>query len=43
MNFGAYVSEMFRTGIEGVNRGQTEAGIAMGFTRSQTFVHIVLP
>ncbi len=29
MNFGAYVSEMFRTGIEGVDRGQTEAGIAM--------------
>ena len=43
MNFGAYVSEMFRTGIEGVDRGQTEAGIAMGFTRVQTFVHIVLP
>ncbi len=43
MNFGAYVSEMFRTGIEGVDRGQTEAGIAMGFTHVQTFVHIVLP
>jgi polar amino acid transport system substrate-binding protein len=43
MNFAAYVSEMFRTGIEGVDRGQTEAGIAMGFTKVATFVFIVLP
>lgn len=43
LNFAAYVSEMFRTGIEGVDRGQTEAGIAIGFTRVQTFIHIVLP
>jgi polar amino acid transport system substrate-binding protein len=43
MNFAAYVSEMFRSGIEGVGRGQTEAGIAMGFTPFQTFRYIVLP
>jgi len=43
MNFAAYVSEMFRTGIEGVDKGQTEAGIAMGFTKAQTFLYIVLP
>ncbi len=43
MNFAAYVAEMFRTGIEGVDPGQTEAGIAMGFTRVQTFCRIVLP
>ena len=43
MNFAAYVSEMFRSGIEGVDRGQSEAGIAMGFSRTQTFLHIVLP
>jgi len=43
MNFAAYVSEMFRTSIESVKRGQTEAGIAMGFGRVGTFVHIVLP
>ena len=43
LNFAAYVSEMFRTGIEGVDRGQTEAGVAMGFTKLQTFIHIVLP
>jgi len=43
LNFGAYVSEMFRTGIESIDRGQTEAGIALGFTKVQTFVHIVAP
>lgn len=43
MNFGAYVAEIFRTGIEGVDRGQTEAGIAMGFTKARTFLFIVLP
>lgn len=43
MNFAAYVSEMFRTGIEGVDKGQTEAGIAMGFTKIKTFLYIILP
>lgn len=43
LNFAAYVSEMFRTGIEGVDRGQSEAGIAIGFTKVITFIYIVLP
>jgi len=43
MNFGAYVSEIFRTGIEGIDAGQSEAGIAMGFSRVQTFLYVVLP
>ena len=43
LNFAAYVSEMFRTGIESIDRGQTEAGIAMGFSRVGSFRHIVLP
>lgn len=43
LNFSAYVSEMFRTAIQGVDRGQTEAGIALGFTPVQTFYHIVMP
>jgi polar amino acid transport system substrate-binding protein len=43
MNFGAYVAEIFRTGIEGVDKGQTEAGIAMGFSKAKTFLYIVLP
>jgi polar amino acid transport system substrate-binding protein len=43
MNFAAYVSEIFRVGIEGIDKGQTEAGIAMGFSQLKTFRYIVLP
>lgn len=43
LNFAAYVSEMFRTSIESVDKGQTEAGIALGFTPTQTFCNIVMP
>ena len=43
LNFGAYVAEIFRTGIEGVDRGQTEAALAMGFSRLQAFRLVVLP
>ena len=43
MNFAAYVSELFRTGIEGIDPGQMEAGVAMGFSRVQTFLYVVLP
>jgi len=43
MIFGAYVSEMFRSAIQSVPRGQTEAGIALGFSKINTFIHIVLP
>jgi polar amino acid transport system substrate-binding protein len=43
MNFAAYVAEMFRTAILSVDKGQTEAGIAGGFTKAQTFMYIVMP
>lgn len=43
MNFAAYASEMFRAAIQSVDKGQTEAGIAGGFTGFQTFIYIVLP
>ena len=43
MNFAAYVSEMFRSSIESVDRGQTEAGIALGFSPVKTFCYIVMP
>jgi polar amino acid transport system substrate-binding protein len=42
-NFAAYVSEMFRTAIESIDKGQTEAGIAGGFTKAQTFFYIIMP
>lgn len=43
INFSAYVCEIYRTGISAVDRGQTEAGLAMGFTRMGTFFNFVLP
>ena len=43
LNFAAYVSEMFRSSIENIDKGQTEAGIALGFTPAKTFYHIVMP
>ena len=43
LNFGAYVSEMFRTSVQSIDKGQQEAGIASGFTKVQTFIHIILP
>lgn len=43
MNTAAYVCEMLRTSILGVDRGQTEAGLSLGFSKYQTFFGIVLP
>ena len=43
MNTAAYISEMLRSAIEGIDRGQTEAGLALGYTPRQTFIRIVLP
>ena len=43
MNSAAYIGEMLRTAIQGIDRGQTEAGLALGFTKRQTFFQIVLP
>lgn len=43
LNFAAYVSEMFRTSIQGVDKGQAEAGVAGGFTRVETFIYIIMP
>ena len=41
--FGAYASEIFRSGIKSVGNGQIEAGLSMGFTKFQTLLYIVLP
>ena len=43
LNTAAYISEMLRTTIESIDRGQTEAGLALGYTQRQTFIRIVLP
>jgi len=43
LNYGAYMSEIFRAGIESVSKGQREAAIALGMTQSQMMRRIVLP
>jgi polar amino acid transport system permease protein len=43
INGGAYLTEVFRAGIEAVHRGQTEAALAIGMRRSQALRIIVVP
>jgi polar amino acid transport system permease protein len=42
-NYGAYLTEVFRTGIESVPRGQTEAGLSLGLKSGNILRRIVLP
>ena len=43
LNGGSYLTEVFRAGIEAVDRGQTEAALAIGMTRLAALRIIVLP
>jgi glutamine transport system permease protein len=43
LNSGAYVSEIFRAGIQSVDKGQMEAGRSLGLTWWQTMRTIILP
>lgn len=43
LNYAAYFAEIYRGGIEAVPRGQYEAAQVLGYTKSQTFLRIVLP
>jgi len=43
INSGAYVAEIFRSGIMAVDRGQFEAGRSLGFSYVQTMWYIVIP
>lgn len=43
LNEGAYITEIIRAGILGIDRGQTEAAESIGMTRFQTMTYIVLP
>lgn len=40
---GAYISEVIRTGIESIPKGQSESAAAQGFSYLQTMVYIILP
>lgn len=43
INSGAYVAEIFRSGIMSVDRGQMEAGRSLGFNYRQTMWYIIMP
>jgi polar amino acid transport system permease protein len=40
---GAYASEIFRSGIQSVDRGQVEAASSLGLTTFATYRHIIIP
>lgn len=42
INYACYFSEIYRGGIEGIPRGQYEAGEVLGMTKSQIFFKVVL-
>jgi polar amino acid transport system permease protein len=41
--YGAYMTEIFRAGIESISRGQTEGAAALGLSRGQTMLLVILP
>ena len=43
VNYAAYFAEIFRGGIMSIPVGQHEAAKVLGFTKAQTFFHVVLP
>ncbi|MDF2566291.1 MAG: glnP, partial [Massilibacillus sp.] len=43
INSGAYIAEIFRAGIESIDRGQMEAGRSLGMSWAQTMWYIIVP
>jgi len=43
LNSAAYVAEIIRSGIQSIDKGQTEASQSLGLTKGQTMRHIILP
>ena len=43
LNAGAYISEIFRAGIQSIDRGQIEASRSLGMPFGRTMFHVVLP
>ena len=43
VNYAAYFAEIYRSGLQSIPRGQYEAAEVLGYSRSQTFLVIVLP
>ncbi|MDN6298257.1 MAG: amino acid ABC transporter permease [Halomonas sp.] len=43
VNSGAYISEIVRGGVQSIARGQSEAALSLGLSRSQSFRYIIWP
>ena len=43
LNYAAYFAEIFRAGIESIDKGQFEAADSLGISRSRTMLGIILP
>ncbi|MEH7334857.1 amino acid ABC transporter permease [Neobacillus drentensis] len=43
VNYGAYLSEVIRSAITAIDRGQTEAALALGYTNKQAMWSIIIP
>ncbi|MDO4459786.1 MAG: ABC transporter substrate-binding protein/permease, partial [Clostridia bacterium] len=43
LNFAAYASEIMRSGIDSIDKGQREAALALGYNEKQAFRNFVLP
>jgi polar amino acid transport system permease protein len=43
INYAAYFAEIYRSGIQSMPRGQYEAAIVLGYSRTQTFFLIIFP
>ena len=43
VHYGTYTSEVYRAGLEGVNKGQWEASVALNLSKYQTYRDIILP
>lgn len=43
LSYGAYVSEVYRAGINSIHRGQRDAALAVGLTERQALRHVIVP
>ena len=43
LNYSAYFAEIYRSGLQSIDKGQYEASKVLGFSKTHTFFYIVLP
>lgn len=41
--YGGYLAEIYRAGIQAISKGQTESALSVGMTRSQAYRYVILP